>query len=595
MVLWWGAKIMVQHIVTDPQGVRHIINAPEDATPEQVISFAQQHMGAPAAEGDGFLSRVGQDLFKRGETAARYAQELQTGKKSVPEFIGKTVANVGAGAINDIIGEGIVSAASMAPDFIKEPVKTGLRNIAETPVGKAVGSGVEKYREFANQNPRSAEWLSALGNVSTLPAVGKGVDIAADATGSAALKAGDALYESGKKTFDNRRLNFIKELALPEETQKVLESRAGKSPVKGFLRAKTYEPTRREQEIIDEVAKTSVSPKKTIEENLSVLDMEARKEGDKLYDSLQKLGITYDARELANRLDETMKGLEKNPRVVESRQVAETIIDKAKSIIGSGNKDISSALRARQELDKWITSLGRESAFDPKQENALSATLRSTRQSINDFINEKATPPSASKYSEVAGDVQYAINEYEKLKDIEAVLINAVENKAQLSAKQSGFWKGRSITEAAKEAKNLANIQKQIRTQEKTISSLEEQLKNFSPRGVNVADSLRKQHLLLSAIDNLRPKAGKEARTAIGRAAQRVYNAAPLKSDLGKLASGLAITGGGIGLVSALPAAATTGALGYGAYKGATSPSVRMGVGRALRTTGRNLKGGKSK
>lgn len=33
---------MAQHIVTDPAGVRHVIEAPDDATPEQVVAYAQQ-------------------------------------------------------------------------------------------------------------------------------------------------------------------------------------------------------------------------------------------------------------------------------------------------------------------------------------------------------------------------------------------------------------------------------------------------------------------------------------------------------------------------------------------------------------------------
>lgn len=33
---------MAQHIVTDPSGQRHIINAPDDATPEQVVAYAQK-------------------------------------------------------------------------------------------------------------------------------------------------------------------------------------------------------------------------------------------------------------------------------------------------------------------------------------------------------------------------------------------------------------------------------------------------------------------------------------------------------------------------------------------------------------------------
>lgn len=123
---------------------------------------------------------------------------------------------------------------------------------------------------------------------------------------------------------------------------------------------------------------------------------------------------------------------------------------------------------------------------------------------------------------------------------------------------------------------------------------------NFIAQKIPTADvlgSLNKQSLMYRAMDNIAPKASAEAKNSIGRMAQKIGNAIPIKGDMGKLAAAVAGTGITGALGAAAPAlmtgAALTGAGLYGATKIATSPITKNIIGKTLTTTGKVLKGGK--
>lgn len=477
---------------------------PAGTTKEQIKQRLNAKGIDPDSTGEekGFLDRVGEDLGRRADTAKQYAQELSLGQKSVPEFIGKTVANVGVGAVNDVIGEGIASATSMAPDFIKEPVKQGIKNLAESPVGEAVKSGVGKYQQFEKQNPRAAEWAAAFGNVASLPAIGKSAEVAGDIAGTGVLKAGDALYDSGKQAFEGKRLNFIQNLVSPKETPKVLEDQVRRTRMEGkFFKNKVVEPSTLEKDMARVVAETPVSARKTLQENYNILQDTVAKEADFLSSSLAANDVRFPRREFKAQFNNVLDNLSKSIMISgDAETVAQKIIDKMTSLVDEKPSTASNLLQARKELDQWVRSQKGAGAFDPIRENAISTALREVRQATNDFIAKKV-------------------------------------------------------------------------------------------ESVPVKESLRKQSLLYSAMENLAPKAAGEAKTSIGRAAQRVYEAAPLKSDVGKLASGAILAGGGLGVASLLPGAAAAGATAYGATKLATSPTVRRAIGKGLQKTGNALKG----
>jgi len=95
---------------------------------------------------------------------------------------------------------------------------------------------------------------------------------------------------------------------------------------------------------------------------------------------------------------------------------------------------------------------------------------------------------------------------------------------------------------------------------------------NDSVSGVNVLNSLQRQHKLLYAADDLLGKAYKERDTVIGRLVQNTENALGIKLPTTPLALG-ATGAAGVGLVAGAPAAAGAAAAIaglYAGYKGAT-------------------------
>jgi len=106
-----------------------------------------------------------------------------------------------------------------------------------------------------------------------------------------------------------------------------------------------------------------------------------------------------------------------------------------------------------------------------------------------------------------------------------------------------------------------------------------------------VLEKLRRQHLLLRSKDRVLPKAAKEAETRLGRQFQNVGKATDTtlpKTPLGKVATvttAATILGGStfMGWLPGLSVLAATGTLGYAAYRGSISPSLRKTLSASLR------------
>ena len=106
-----------------------------------------------------------------------------------------------------------------------------------------------------------------------------------------------------------------------------------------------------------------------------------------------------------------------------------------------------------------------------------------------------------------------------------------------------------------------------------------------------VLEKLRRQHLLLRSRDRVLPKAAKEVDTRLGRQFQNIGKTTDTtlpRTPLGKVATvttAATILGGStfMGWLPALSVLAATGTLGYAAYRGSISPSLRKTLSASLR------------
>jgi len=118
-------------------------------------------------------------------------------------------------------------------------------------------------------------------------------------------------------------------------------------------------------------------------------------------------------------------------------------------------------------------------------------------------------------------------------------------------------------------------------------TSINEMIEEAVP-DVKVLESLRKQSLKFSALDNMRPKAAEQASTAIGRLWSNVQSVVGAKRDTNVIAAGLLGAGAMTAATQMLPYLAggiTIAAVGAAAVKGATSPTMKRSLAKLLRLT----------
>ena len=122
----------------------------------------------------------------------------------------------------------------------------------------------------------------------------------------------------------------------------------------------------------------------------------------------------------------------------------------------------------------------------------------------------------------------------------------------------------------------------------KFMGNLRQEVNGFIDKAVpdaGVRDSLSKQYRLLSAADNIAPKAFKESKTVLGRLGQNILNAVPgdnaIKQGVGTLLGAAGLSGAAV----LSPTALASGLAGYGAYKGMTSGTARKLLGQVVKLT----------
>ena len=118
-------------------------------------------------------------------------------------------------------------------------------------------------------------------------------------------------------------------------------------------------------------------------------------------------------------------------------------------------------------------------------------------------------------------------------------------------------------------------------------TSINEMIEEAVP-DVKVLESLRKQSLKFSALDNMRPKAAEQASTAIGRLWSNVQAVVGAKRDTNVIAAGLLGAGAMTAATQMLPYLAggiTIAAVTAAAARGATNPAMKRSLAKLLRLT----------
>ncbi len=148
-----------------------IQDVPEGYTKSMLMDKYSRFQGAPAqpAEDTSFTGRVKTDYQNRLKEGQQAADSYIAGDQSLPLTYLDMAGKIGAGTGADVVNEALKSAASYAPQGVKDAVSSGLSYLANTPPGRAavdaahyVGS---EYQDFAQRHPDAARHVEAAANI----------------------------------------------------------------------------------------------------------------------------------------------------------------------------------------------------------------------------------------------------------------------------------------------------------------------------------------------------------------------------------------------------------------------------------------------
>lgn len=187
----------------------------------------------------------------------------------------------------------------------------------------------------------------------------------------------------------------------------------------------------------------------------------------------------------------------------QAKETAYTQAGQVKAAIPS-----NSARELADSIDQSIAHL------DPEVEKSVGPIRRYTQ----DLRTEARSKPAPNtNVLELQDQLKAGTDELGKLKELEQTLIDSVNSKAQLSSRQGGFWRNRSITASADEARSLANVRNQIEQQSKKISDI-------SSRIDTLPKEIENSTIKYSTLENLRKRINAipySAETAQGKGAAK--------------------------------------------------------------------------
>jgi polyhydroxyalkanoate synthesis regulator phasin len=156
--------------------------------------YQQQSTPWKEYQPQGFVGNVNKDLQGRGAELANAINAYSTGQQGLTQTAIQAIGKSGAGAINDILGQGL---STITP----EVVKSGLMSVAQPILNsQPVQSMVKGYGEFAQSNPNAARTLESLGNIASMLPITKGGQVAGQAVTTVAKPVVETAGELAMKT-----------------------------------------------------------------------------------------------------------------------------------------------------------------------------------------------------------------------------------------------------------------------------------------------------------------------------------------------------------------------------------------------------------
>jgi hypothetical protein len=264
---------------------------------------------------------------------------------------------------------------------------------------RAMAYGLEAYDAWASQHPDAAKNMEAaigLGFVWTPRSALKKHGLS---------KLGRRITASGKKSLLARKKKWVQELVEPVKTEPVLKAEMTRTAEKGILlRHKQPVPTKRVQEVMDEVMKikglrrVGLTTLTSYNKNGNIVWKALVKKADDLYKNLKIKNVTSSLDDVVEEMSKAKTKLKENAFLTKQWGSVETFLKEyEKRILQIANPDgtipAHKLLRTRQFMDRYIARHipQGEKIFDIEgTQTALKVSIREFRTAVNESIHKAA-------------------------------------------------------------------------------------------------------------------------------------------------------------------------------------------------------------
>lgn len=378
------------------------VQFPDDMPPEQIkgiiaSKFPRETQAVPTSDfiktqkpslWDDFATGGGNIITERGLGIIQLLDEAAGGSILSPkarEASYKASKNLAKEREN--LGSAGTVANIVADPLMLLPMAKGLQGAKALAATGAVAGGLAGALT-SSQTPEDDKLAraglgTAIGSVAA-PVMGKALDITGDILG----KAGKKLTSKAGTQLANKKADFVQDLVLPLSDK----GRSLRSSESGVFNTIKYTPTTREIEVADAVNKiTRITPKRSEQYNLNVINDEIGNLANKLQNQLKSSKVIFPKKEYTARVINNLQDIIDNHPVLvgDAAATANRLLPEIKKVIDKHPSTPAGLLAARKEIDKTLESF-KPNFFEAKADNAFNIIGNRIRQTTNDFIAEKA-------------------------------------------------------------------------------------------------------------------------------------------------------------------------------------------------------------
>jgi len=350
-----------------------------------------------------------ESLKERGGVLKETFQQVAEGEINPLRGAVRAVGT-GIGAVNDVAAGAAVGAVkAITPASVEQKAGQAVTGFLSTNVGKAglsaVQSGLEAYEKWKSNNEEAAKDLEAVVNIAEIFPVGKGVvgagEIATKVVGEVVPKVVETIsagVKAKKAVSAAKDVQRLQELLSPVETKAMKEAavREGRTTASGLLSKSKIIPSDETKMLAEEMVGL-VDPKKSIAENVKVIDKEVTSLAQNLEKTLAGNKKGFNLQQAENYIRSVV---EEKPLMFISETAEGSaynkVVDTALDIIKKHPQNAEGLWAARKEFDAVAEAM--TGAFKKTAQGDLNATnasqaVRNVRRKMNELISELSGNP----------------------------------------------------------------------------------------------------------------------------------------------------------------------------------------------------------